>query len=146
MRARLDADGRIQALLSYTWSHSIDNVSSDGTYANVPPGAYRFRVTAANSSGEYRKSQKSLREIASAAPYEFIEIVVNDRKYGGGGIFNLYSTVAADSVWAPYIFVHEFGHHFAAIAGAGAADHRQGQVHHRVHGLFGGGPWTRLPG
>ena len=36
--------------------------------------------------------------------------------YGGGGIFNLYSTVAADSVWAPYIFIHEFGHHFAGLA------------------------------
>jgi hypothetical protein len=29
----------LQALLSYTWSHSIDNVSSDVTYTNVPPGA-----------------------------------------------------------------------------------------------------------
>ncbi|MGO8985700.1 MAG: TonB-dependent receptor domain-containing protein [Terriglobales bacterium] len=29
----------LQTLLSYTWSHSIDNVSSDGNYANVPPGA-----------------------------------------------------------------------------------------------------------
>jgi hypothetical protein len=28
----------------------------------------------------------------------------------------LYSTVAADSAWAPYIFVHEFGHHLAALA------------------------------
>ena len=28
----------------------------------------------------------------------------------------MYSTVAADSVWAPYIFVHEFGHHIAALA------------------------------
>ena len=36
--------------------------------------------------------------------------------YGGGGIFNLYSTVAADSLWAPYVFVHEFGHHFAGLA------------------------------
>ena len=59
---------------------------------------------------------KRLREAAAAAPYEFIEIVVNDRKYGGGGIFNLYATVAADSAWSPYIFVHEFGHHFAGLA------------------------------
>src|SRR5262249_55441508 len=29
----------LQALLSYTWAHSIDNVSSDGAYSNVPPGA-----------------------------------------------------------------------------------------------------------
>ena len=59
---------------------------------------------------------KRLREAASAAPYEFIEIVVNGRKYGGGGIFNLYATVAADNAFTPYIFVHEFGHHFAGLA------------------------------
>ena len=29
----------LQTLLSYTWSHSIDDVSSDGNSANVPPGA-----------------------------------------------------------------------------------------------------------
>jgi len=57
-----------------------------------------------------------LREAASAAPYEFIEIVVNDRKYGGGGIHNLYATVAADNASTPYVFVHEFGHHFAGLA------------------------------
>jgi len=56
-----------------------------------------------------------LREVASAAPYDFIEIVVNDRKYGGGGIHNLYATVAADNEFTPYVFVHEFGHHFAAL-------------------------------
>jgi IgA Peptidase M64/Peptidase M64 N-terminus len=59
---------------------------------------------------------KRLREIAAAAPYEFIEIVVNDRKYGGGGIFNLFATVAADNAFTPYVFVHEFGHHFAGLA------------------------------
>ena len=59
---------------------------------------------------------KRMREAAAAAPYEFVEIVVNDRKYGGGGIHNLYATVAADSVWAPYVFIHEFGHHFAGLA------------------------------
>jgi IgA Peptidase M64/Peptidase M64 N-terminus len=70
-------------------------------------GSERYVLTFAN---------KRLREIAAAAPYEFIEIVVNDRKYGGGGIFNLYATVAADNAFTPYIFVHEFGHHFAGLA------------------------------
>ncbi len=59
---------------------------------------------------------RRLREIAAAAPYEFIEIVVNDRKYGGGGIFNLFATVSADNAFTPYVFVHEFGHHFAGLA------------------------------
>ena len=59
---------------------------------------------------------KALREVAANAPYELIEILTNSSTYGGGGIFNLYATVAADSEWAPYIFVHEFGHHIAGLA------------------------------
>lgn len=59
---------------------------------------------------------RAFRKIASFAPYDFVEILVNNQTYGGGGIFNLYSTVAADSLWSPYVFVHEFGHHFAALA------------------------------
>ena len=59
---------------------------------------------------------RSFREVASFAPYEFVEILTNSKTYGGGGIFNLFSTVAADSLWSPYVFVHEFGHHFAGLA------------------------------
>jgi hypothetical protein len=59
---------------------------------------------------------RALRDTASYAPYEFIEILVNSNTYGGGGIFNLYATVAVDNLWAPYVGVHEFGHHFAALA------------------------------
>ncbi len=59
---------------------------------------------------------RRMREAAAAAPYEFVEIVANDRKYGGGGIHNLYAAVAADNAWTPYVFVHEFGHHFAGLA------------------------------
>ena len=59
---------------------------------------------------------RAFREIAQFAPYEFVEILVNGNTYGGGGIHNLYSTVAADSAWAPYIFVHEFGHQFSGLA------------------------------
>jgi len=59
---------------------------------------------------------KAFRTIASRAPYEFVEILVNNNTYGGGGIFNLYSTVAADSLWSPYLFIHELGHHLAGLA------------------------------
>ena len=58
----------------------------------------------------------ALRKVAQFAPYEFIEVLVNNRTYGGGGIFNLYSTVAADNAFGDYVFVHEFGHHFAGLA------------------------------
>jgi hypothetical protein len=59
---------------------------------------------------------KAFRDISANAPYDVVEILVNSATYGGGGIYGLYSTVAADSVWAPYIFVHEFGHHIAGLA------------------------------
>jgi len=87
---------------------------SDGVYRRSPLrtgydafGSERYILTFDN---------KRVREAAAAAPYEFIEIVTNTRKYGGGGIFNLYATVAADNAFTPYIFVHEFGHHFAGLA------------------------------
>lgn len=59
---------------------------------------------------------RALREIAQNAPYEFIEILVNNETYGGGGIFGQFSTAAASNDWANYLFVHEFGHHFAGLA------------------------------
>ncbi len=59
---------------------------------------------------------RALREIAMHAPYEAMVILANSDTYGGGGIYNLYATVAVNSVWAEYLFVHEFGHHFAALA------------------------------
>lgn len=87
---------------------------SSGTHRRSPLGATydtfdteRYMLTMEN---------RALRDVASFAPYEFIEILVNGNTYGGGGIFNLYATVAADSEWSPYVFVHEFGHHFAGLA------------------------------
>lgn len=59
---------------------------------------------------------RAFRDLAQNAPYEFVEILVNNETYGGGGIYGLYSTAAAKSEWAPYLFIHEFGHHFAGLA------------------------------
>ena len=59
---------------------------------------------------------RTIRDIASAVPYEFMVILLNERTYGGGGIYNLYTTVAADNKFSDYIMIHEMGHHMAALA------------------------------
>jgi hypothetical protein len=59
---------------------------------------------------------RTIRDVAASVPYDYMFILINERTYGGGGIFNLYSTVAADNKFSRYIFVHEFGHSFAALA------------------------------
>jgi len=55
------------------------------------------------------------RDAAASAPYDFIEIMVNEKQYGGGGIFNDQATTSVDSGFSEYVFVHEFGHHFAGL-------------------------------
>lgn len=58
---------------------------------------------------------KTLRNIASNAPYDQIFILVNTNKYGGGAIFNHYSVCVSDNKYGEYIFTHEFGHGFAGL-------------------------------
>ena len=101
---------------------AVDTPSAESGIARPSDGVYRHSALRASydAFGSERYvltfDNKRVREAAAAAPYEFMEIIVNDRKYGGGGIFNLYATVAADNAFTPYIFVHEFGHHFAGLA------------------------------
>jgi len=59
---------------------------------------------------------RAFRDVAAQAPYEFVEILTNSETYGGGGIHNLYSTASAGNSTIGYLFVHEFGHHFAGLA------------------------------
>jgi hypothetical protein len=100
---------------------AVDMPSDESGIARPSDGVYRRSALrmSYDAFGSERYvlafDNKRLREAAAAAPYEFVEIAVNDRKYGGGGIFGQYATVAADNVWAPYLFVHEFGHHFAGL-------------------------------
>lgn len=64
---------------------------------------------------------RRLRDIAAAAPYDCLCILVNDTRYGGGGIFNLYATTytkeqTENQKWQmDYVYVHEFGHSFAGL-------------------------------
>jgi len=57
-----------------------------------------------------------MNEIADDAPYDFIIILCNSDKYGGGGIYNFYCTVNNVGAHSDYVIVHEMGHLIGGLA------------------------------
>ena len=57
-----------------------------------------------------------LREVAAEVPYDAIVVMVNSKRYGGGGIYNDYCVTTVDNERSKAVFVHEFGHSFAGLA------------------------------
>lgn len=88
------------------------------------PGKDTWKNTVVNSSFFTFDSErylmtinnKDIRNLAANAPYDQIYILVNTDKYGGGGIFNFYSTCSSDHADSKFVFTHEFGHAFAGLA------------------------------
>jgi hypothetical protein len=87
------------------------------------PRAALYKRTALNASfnalGSERylltEDNRTLRDIAAHIPYDTVMIMVNHKRYGGGGIYNFYCTFTADTQFHEYIFIHEFGHSFAGL-------------------------------
>ncbi|MFQ6103644.1 MAG: M64 family metallopeptidase [Candidatus Glassbacteria bacterium] len=106
---------------------TIDVVSRDSGIDEPTKGLWRDTAlgTSFNSLGTPRYvltlENEAVRDIASNAPYDQIYILLNTDRYGGGGIFNFYSTCITqaekevNSWWPEYVFVHEFGHSFAGL-------------------------------
>jgi len=88
------------------------------------PAHGSFKATAVNATfdslGSDRyvltEDNRSLRDIAAHVPYDALFIMINHKRYGGGGIYNLYCTFTVDNQWYEYLFLHEFGHSFAGLA------------------------------
>ena len=59
---------------------------------------------------------RRLREVAAEVPYDAIVVMVNSKRYGGGGIYNDYCVTTVDNERSKAVFVHEFGHSFAGLA------------------------------
>ncbi|MFY9153561.1 MAG: M64 family metallopeptidase [Prolixibacteraceae bacterium] len=59
---------------------------------------------------------QGVRDVAGNAPYDYIYILANTEKYGGGAIFNFYGISAAHHLdETGKIYIHEFGHLFAGL-------------------------------
>lgn len=112
------SDFNVRAIEVVSAESGID-VPDKNVWKNTPLG------TAYNTFGSARyvltTENRALRDIAGAVPYDFICILVNDTRYGGGGIFQLYTTTytgepSPGEAWRmDYVYVHEFGHSFAGL-------------------------------
>ena len=60
--------------------------------------------------------QTAIANVLGSTPFDAIYVIVNDSKYGGGGIYNFYGLSTADHPSALPVFVHELGHSFAGLA------------------------------
>lgn len=88
------------------------------------PGANVYKNTILNANyyalGSERyiltEDNKTMRSLAANVPYDAVYIMINNTRYGGGGIYNLYSTFISDNQFSDYIFLHEFGHSFGGLA------------------------------
>ncbi len=58
---------------------------------------------------------KTIRDVSALTPYDNICIISNSSLYGGGAIYNYYTSFPNKNSNGAYLVVHEFGHHFCAL-------------------------------
>ncbi|MBN1938102.1 MAG: peptidase M64 [Candidatus Aminicenantes bacterium] len=88
------------------------------------PGHGSYKTTAVSATFDSLGSEryiliednKALRDIAAHVPYDALVVMINHKRYGGGGIYNAYCTGTVDNQWYEYLFLHEFGHSFTGLA------------------------------
>jgi hypothetical protein len=62
------------------------------------------------------EDNRVMRDVAAQAPYDALLIMVNSKRYGGGGLHNVYCAFTSDGTWNEHVMLHEFGHSFAGLA------------------------------
>jgi hypothetical protein len=107
------ADFNIRAIETPSGSSGV-NKPHHGLFKRTPLSVHYSSFDSERYALTY--DNRTVRDIASEVPYDLMVIMVNERTYGGGGIYNLYTTVAADNKFSEYIMIHEMGHHMAGLA------------------------------
>ena len=103
----------IRGILAPSVEHGCD-IPADSIYVNTIMNATFYTF----DSERYcmTTDHYSVRDLAANAPYDQIYILINTKKYGGGAIYNFYSSSVTGNGAAAKIIVHEFGHAFAGLA------------------------------
>lgn len=89
------------------------DVPGEGIYVNTALSAsyYTFNVDRYLTTQDIRR----VNDYAAAAPHDQIIVLINSKRYGGGGVYNYYSAVTSDHQFTPQVLTHEFGHGFAGL-------------------------------
>lgn len=85
--------------------HQYRNTAFDATFNSL--GSPRYLLT---------ENMRAAHDAAGTVPYDAMVIMVNQKRYGGGGIYNFFLTFTTDNAFSDYLFIHEFGHAFAGLA------------------------------
>ena len=87
------------------------------------PSANNWRNTLLNSSfntfgiDRYLETESlwKIHDVVTGIPNDHIIVVVNNDKYGGGGVYNHFSIVTADNRHSGTVLIHELGHGLAGL-------------------------------
>ncbi len=59
---------------------------------------------------------RAIYDIAASTPCDIAFVLVNSKRYGGGGFYNHYGQSTVDNELSPLVAIHEFSHTFAGLA------------------------------
>jgi len=90
------------------------DVPGEHVYSNTPLSMsyYTFDVSRYLTTTDY----KTMCDYAANVPYDQIFVLINSKRYGGGGFYNLYTGCTSDNELTPKVSIHEFGHGFGGLA------------------------------
>jgi len=88
------------------------------------PGESIYKNTALNSTfytfdlDRYltTSDMKSVYDAVAGVPWDFLVVLVNTERYGGGGVFQQLTVCSSSHELSPKVLVHELGHSFAGLA------------------------------
>lgn len=89
------------------------DIPGEGIYKNTAFNAsfYTFDIDRYLTTTD----MKAVHDAAATVPYDHIYVLVNSKRYGGGGIYNFLNICTAGNNQTKEVFIHEFGHGFAGL-------------------------------
>ena len=103
----------VTALFSPSLESGVD-IPGDSIYKNTVFNStfYTFNVSRYLTTSD----MKSIYDAAASVAWDFLVVLVNTPRYGGGGVYNQITVCSSDHAQSSKVLIHELGHSFAGLA------------------------------